>query len=583
MVKLTLMRHVLPLVAVFAMASSLCGQQPPSATTSGAAVDGATAGGVPLTEPLPSLIYKVDGPSGRLDMTINTSRILTMTQKIAQLHINNPNILSYTALSPNQVQISAKATGVTQVNLWGEDQQVRTVDVIIYGDVKELEMVLQATFPNATLKIVPVANAVLISGFVDRPEHIDRIVRIAEQYFPKVINNLTLGGVQQVLLHVKIFEVSRTKLRTLGMDFAKITGSNVIGSAPSGLLTNTLDTASSTVPSVATAGANTFLVGIVKPNSSFFGVLNALRQDNMAKILAEPTLVTISGRPAHFMAGGSFYIVPQGLAASQPIQVNYGTQLDFVPIVLGGARVRLDVRPRVSQIDPSLEVQGYPGLLERNADTGLELQSGQTMALAGLVQSRVESQNMGLPWISEVPYLGVAFRSVKEKINEVELLILVTPELVDAMDANEVPPCGPGTRTTSPSDWELFMKGHLEVPKCCPNNCGNGGCQQNGGAAQGHENDACDEPPPDGMILSPRESIPTPAPSESTSNAKPETGASTGASTVASTVGSAGGKPFNSRNRYNSPKPKDASGSSNADFRDNPPGLIGPVGIDVVK
>ncbi len=175
--------------------------------------------------------------------------------------------------------------------------------------------------------------------------------------------------------------------------------------------------------------------------------------------------------------------------------MKYGTQIDFVPIVLGNGRIHLDVRPTISEIDPSLTVQGIPGLMERDAETGVELQAGQTLAIAGLVQSRTESSNHGLPWISEVPYLGLPFRKVHEQTNEIELLILVTPELVEPMDANEVPPCGPGMQTTSPSDWELFMKGHLEVPKCCPP-----------GDPKG--------PPSDGMILGPTEQVPAPRPSD---------------------------------------------------------------------
>ena len=155
--------------------------------------------------------------------------------------INNPDVLTLTPLSPNQIQISAKATGVTQVNLWGEDRKLHTIDVIVYGDAQELAMILRTTFPKAVLKVVPVSNAVLISGFVDKAEHIARIVQIAEEYYPKVINNMTVGGVQQVLLHVKVMEVSRTKLRQLGFDFAKITGSNVVASGVSGLLSNALN------------------------------------------------------------------------------------------------------------------------------------------------------------------------------------------------------------------------------------------------------------------------------------------------------------------------------------------------------
>ena len=118
-------------------------------------------------------------------MTVHTSRILTMDQKIPQAQVNNPDILELTPLSPTQVQVSAKTAGVTQINLWGEDQKLYTVDVIVYGDAQELEMVLRSAFPTAALKVTPVSNAVMISGFVDQPERIERIVRIAEEYYPE--------------------------------------------------------------------------------------------------------------------------------------------------------------------------------------------------------------------------------------------------------------------------------------------------------------------------------------------------------------------------------------------------------------
>ena len=108
-----------------------------------------------------------------------------------------------------------------------------------------------------------------------------------------------------------------------------------------------------------------------------------------------------------------------------------------------------------------------PGLRTRKVDTGVEMQAGQTLALAGLLQERVEMENKGIPWISDVPFVGAAFRRVREEINEIELLILVTPEIVDAMDPHQVPPCGPGQGTTSPDDIELYGKGYHEVPRCC--------------------------------------------------------------------------------------------------------------------
>jgi pilus assembly protein CpaC len=495
----------------------------------------------------PSILFKVRGSSERLEMTVHTSRILTMDQKIPQAQVNNPDILELTPLSPNQIQVSAKAAGVTQINLWGEDQKLFTIDVVVVGDARELAMVLRNTFPNAALKITPIASSVLISGYVDQPEHIDRIIRIAEEYYPKVVNNMTVGGVQQVLLHVKVMEVSRTKLRRLGFDFAKVTGSSVVGSGIAGLLQTSVDTSTGLAPAVAGNPFNTFAFGIVNGKNAFYGFLDALRQDNLLKVVADPTLVTVSGRAASFVSGGEIPIpVPQSLGTISIEWKQYGTQVDFVPIVLGNGRIRLEVRPRVSELDDarSLTIQGtvVPGILCRQADTGVEMQAGQTLAIAGLVQTYVEASNAGLPWISEVPYLGVLFRKEEERRNDVELLMLVTPELVEAMDASEVPPCGPGMQTTDPSDWELFMKGHLEVPNCCPAG-GNGACQ-NGTA----------------------------------SNAPAADGNSGGSGSPADES-----RPSGPQNRYSQPKPNPSSASSASGSPNGSLGFIGPVGYDVVK
>ncbi len=511
-----------------------------------------------------SVIYKVTAGSQRLEMTEHTSRLLTMDQKIPQAQVNNPEILELTPLAPNQIQASAKARGVTQINIWGEDQKLYTIDVIVRPDARELQMVLQSAFPNAALQVVPVASAVMISGFVDTPEHIDRIIRIAEEYYPKVINNMTVGGCQQVLLHVKVMEVSRTKLRQMGFDWAKITGGNAISSGPTGLITDYDPTKIISMGGLAgaagkpvwrSASNSTFAFNVVNGSSGFFGVLDAMRQDNLIKIAAEPTLVTVSGRPASFISGGEIPVPePQSLGTISIAWKKYGTQVEFMPIVLGNGNIRLEVRPRVSALDTtqSFDIGGtqVPGIKSREADTGVELMAGETLAIAGLVQTTIEAQNAGLPWISELPYIGAAFRSVEEKKNEVELLILVTPELVEGMAASEVPQCGPGMQTTSPSDWELYMKGHLEVPNCCPTGgCGKGDCQQcndNNGA------------PPDGMMMEPNENVPTPTPA---------------------TNSGAVGRQYR-QNPSNATAPAASAASAS---RNGPPGFIGPVGYDVVE
>ncbi|MGB6041815.1 MAG: pilus assembly protein N-terminal domain-containing protein [Pirellulales bacterium] len=397
--------------------------------------------------------------SQRLEMIANSSRILSVADKIPRAQVSNPEILELTPLSPTQVQVFAKKAGVTQVNLWNENNEVRSIDVIVFGDARELTVLLQSEFPAASLRVKPLPNSVIVSGYVDRPEEVSRVIRIAEDFYPKVINNISVGGVQQVLLHVKVMEVSRTKLRAMGFDWSITNGADFLVSSVSGLLS----------PGGAATGGDTVRFGIVDSNVNFLGVLEALRQNSIAKILAEPTLVTVSGRPAKFTVGGEFPIlVPAGLGTVSIEYKTFGTVVDFVPIVLGNGRIRLEVRPRVSELDDSrgvtLNNQNVPALNVREVDTGVELNAGQTLALAGLVQNRTEAVNRGIPIISDLPYIGVPFRRVEERNNEIELLIMVTPELVDAMDPHEVPPIGPGMHTVSPPDGDVYWRGHLEVP-----------------------------------------------------------------------------------------------------------------------
>ena len=532
-----ILRHVLVLSPTVALLVSPCSR----------------LASVGAQEPRPaSIVYEVKSTNQKLEMTVNTSRILRLQQKIPQAQVNNPEILELTALSPNEVQISAKSAGVTQVNLWDENKQLYTIDVVVYADVQALAMLLRNQFPGTRLRVIPVASGVLISGYVDKAKDVKLIHEIAEEYFPKVIDNMTVAGVQQVALHVRVMEVSRTKLRTLGFDWAQFSGANGIVSSVSGLIAGAAGGA------VLTSGDETFAFGVVSGGDSLFGVLEAMRQDNLAKILAEPTLIAQSGETAHFASGGEFPIlVPESLGTVSIEFKSFGTEVDFVPIVLGDGRIHLEVKPRVSEIDPSRSVNvgtiNIPGLRVREVKTAVELRAGQTLALAGLVQTRVETENRGLPWISEVPYLGVPFRRVQEQVNEIELLIMVTPELIDPLDPHEVPQCGPGLNTTSPSDWQLYLQGHLEVPKCCPApNQPNGPMEPTPAGGP--------QIPPGSKIISIEENaIPNPPP-----------------------PGNAGVAAI-PQNRRIPPRPQVSQAAAASGRQISQPGLIGPVGYDVVN
>ena len=426
----------------------------------------------PVLEPQ-AVVQKIEAANSQVEMTVNSSRILTMDGTIPKAQVANPDLIDFTVLSQNEVQLHAKKPGITTVNLWDDKGDIHTVDVLISGDVRELELLLRNQFPEASIKLYPTSSSTLImSGYVDRADNVNRIVRIAEDYFPKVLNNMIVGGSQQVLLHVKVMEISRTNLKSLGFDWMNFSaGGDFVGSTASGLITKANPTTSvfRTGAAMTTAGRETLQFGVVSDPAGFVGFMEALKQEDLLKVLAEPNLVTVSGRPASYLVGGQMpYPQPTGFGNIAINFRDFGTQIDFVPIVLGNGGVRLEVRPRVSEIDPTLSITvdgtSVPGFRLREVDTGVELKFGQTLAIAGLLQQRTIMQKRGIPYLMDVPYLGAAFSRKENKINEVELLILVRPELVEGLDPEQVPPCGPGMTTMTPDDNGLFWKGYMEVP-----------------------------------------------------------------------------------------------------------------------
>ncbi|HEX3599648.1 MAG TPA: pilus assembly protein N-terminal domain-containing protein [Lacipirellulaceae bacterium] len=473
----------------FQFAPTRCARRSPriSFVACAAALVLSTAGVTRAQDASDSVIRKISGTNEKLELSTNTSRILTLDKNIPRVQVNNPELLAVTPLSATQVQISAKKAGVTQVNLWDDAGGVHTVDVQIYGDARELQLALQTQFPNSSVKVYRYSESLVLNGFVDRPDHVGPIMRLAEDYAPKVINNINVGGVQQILLKVKVMEISRTKLRQLDTNFA-VLGSNggFFASAPSGLLTSISHNVGSiqSVTGAAPLGGPTAAeFGIVHNNNAFFGFLNWLQENQIAKVRAEPNIVAVSGRPSQFQDGGETPIpVPQSLGTTTIEFKPFGTIVDFLPIVLGNGNIRLEVRPQVIDADYShaVTVNGItiPAFNTRKVDTAVEMKAGQTFALAGLVQELTTTNKTGLPYISDVPVLGVPFRKTSDTVEEKELLIVVTPEIVDALDSCEMSCEGPGTGTTSPTSRGLYCAGQMEVPAYCNPTQGLGACGQ---------------------------------------------------------------------------------------------------------
>lgn len=402
------------------------------------------------------------GTRQSMQMVVNTSREVTADQSFKQVRIQNPNVLTAIPLGGDRLQISAVSTGVTQIDLVGANDSVHTIEVMVLGDVRELEAILRQQFPDANLSVVPVQQGCIVSGYVTSDEHVETVMRIAELYFPTVINKVTVTGIHTIQLECQIMEVSRTKLRDLGVDWAFANGDDVVASTVGGILSTAGTTFTPT-------GSETFTVGVIENSSSFFAAVRALRRNNLVKVLASPTLTAVDGRPASFNSGGEIpIVVPAGLGQVGIQFREFGTRLDYVAKVRGGGRIWLEVRPYVSEIDPSRSVTingiSVPGLRSRFLETGVELGAGQTLALAGLLQVRTEAIQTGLPILSDMPYVGTFFRSTREERNEIELLMTVTPNFAGPLDPHEVPTAAPGTATQSPTDRELYLRGYMETP-----------------------------------------------------------------------------------------------------------------------
>lgn len=425
-----------------------------------------------------------------LELTEKFAKVLETKHRIVQVRGFDPLILNVGALSEYRISVTGLLQGMTSFIITDENDNHYTVEVFVKGDARALQMLIDRKFPNSSIEVFKVQEAVALRGWVTQPEHITQIVEYAEQFYPKVLNHMKVGGVQQVLLRVKVMEAQRSLIRELGMNFTYLSGSGYLNSSP-GSITNLSGV--SLVPPFngasapilpATVKNATASFGILGDNSLFNAYMTALRDESLVKILAEPEMIATHGRPATMLSGGEFPIlVPQSLGTLSIQWREFGVRLEAVPFVLGGGALRLDLQPEVSERDFANAVTfggtTVPGLTVRRVNTQVEMKFGQTLMLAGLISRRQATTTHKIPFFGELPYVGAAFRRTRNEDSETEVVILVTPELVAPLDCNQVPEGGPGRFTESPTDRELMGYGLLEVPKfgercvnCAPGQAG---------------------------------------------------------------------------------------------------------------
>ncbi len=412
--------------------------------------------------------YEVTQTHEQIEIIQNTSRRLRFKYNIPEFVLENPQVVQAQPVAPNELVLRGLKPGFTSITVSDPDRNLTTIDIHVLGDVRKLEAALNHAFPESTIKPLATQTGVLLQGTVARATDISPIMEMTRNYFPDgVVNQLQVGGSQMIAMQVKVYQVSRTKLRRLGIDWS-VAGKNF----------NFVSSVSEIIQGGASSGTvsangQNLTFGVFSSDSSLNTFLQALERNDIAKLLDEPTLVAMNGRAAEFLNGGEIPIqVSAGLGTTSVEFRPFGTKLDLVPIVLGQGRLRLEIRAEVSEVAPDLSSgTNVPGFRVRRVNTGAEMNAGYTLALAGDYREVIDSTKQGLPWLVNRPYIGQLFRKHQETKNEIELVFLITPTFISEVEQSQMPVNLPGRNTQSPSDTEFYLRGYDEVPQCkteCP-------------------------------------------------------------------------------------------------------------------
>jgi pilus assembly protein CpaC len=439
---------------------------------------------------------QVNGPNrtGHLNVSVGKTQDVRTDSSFVDITVGDPEIADVTPLTDRSLSILGKKAGVTRVSVYGEGKkQVGVFDVVVGYDTSMISSEFARRFPHASLRVSSVNGKIMLSGSAPDAVTVDQAVTIARQFGPDVINSISVASPQQVMLEVRFVEISRRAGKELGVQW-NMFGRGVLGNTGTQLPANQLPVTPRGPgwyqnPGVTSGGPNNttttrspivsggvlsgtapfgFLIGRLLTGSPNIDILlNALEEKGVARNLAEPNLVALSGDTASFLAGGEFPVPVPGTLGQVSIEYKrYGVGLAFTPTVLSGGLINLKIEPEVSQLDTSNPVQvagiSVPPLIVRRASTTVELRDGQAFVIGGLLQTINTNDQQQLPWLGDVPVLGTLFRSASYQKNETDLAIIVTPRLVRPARPGDVIKT-PHDSTLSPNDADLFLMGKSEI------------------------------------------------------------------------------------------------------------------------
>ena len=421
-------------------------------------------------------IIQISGNSrtAMVTVAIGKSQDVRTGTSFVDVMVGDPDIADVNPLTDHSLSILAKKIGTTRVSVYAEGKKLIGIfDVEVTYDVTRLTNELRRRFGGSGLQASAVNGRIMLSGEVADAATLDKAVTIARQFGPEIINSVSVSSPQQVMLEVRFIEISRTAGRELGVQWNRFGGQSITNIGDRTSASNLPVTAATEAAAGVLSGGSPFgfMIGrIVASGVTTDVLINALEQKGVARSLAEPNLVALSGDTASFLAGGEYPIPVSGTLGQITVDYKkYGVGLAFTPTVLGRGLINMKIEPEVSSIDTTHSVSvangiSVPALIVRRASTTVELRDGQSFVIGGLLQSDNKNQIEQLPWVGSIPVLGALFSSKSYQKNETDLVIVVTPHLVRPARPGDVIK-SPADDTLPPNDADFFLLGKSEVTR----------------------------------------------------------------------------------------------------------------------
>jgi pilus assembly protein CpaC len=395
-----------------------------------------------------------------LHIFVGKSVVINVQSPVTRILSSNPVVVETIATSPTQVVVEGKAAGTSSLILWDTSGHSQMLDVTVDVNVASLRTAIEQTFPNQPITVQSDGAHLILTGTVSDAKIAEDVAKMAASYSAGVVNSLSVAPVheQQILLEVKFAEVDRTKLQQLGFNFFSTGAANTIGTVSTQQFSPaTLSSAGGssgsgsnggTVSSSSITLSDLLNIFAFRPDINLGATIRDLEGKSVLQILAEPNLLALNGQKASFLAGGEFPVpIVQGGQNVGVVTIQFrpfGVRLEFTGYIGKDNVIRLHVAPEVSTLDFSNAaiISGFtvPALSTRRAETEIELRNGQSFGIAGLLDNRAQAQLSKVPGIGDIPVLGLLFRSKSISRSNSELVVLVTPHVVDPAKLNGPPP-----------------------------------------------------------------------------------------------------------------------------------------------